>query len=389
MRFIHTSDWHLGRRLKGVDRTPEIKIALDELLQQAKTLEVDAVLVAGDIFETPTPTADAEEVAYNFFCQLKEVNIPAVIIAGNHDSSTRIDGIAKLLSHVGVHALGKPRKAERGGVIKLDTLSGKLCVAAMPFASERRLLKTEELWEKSDLEQRQHYKEIIGYLFENLVKSFEENSVNVVMAHLTMNGAKRSYSEVDFYTRDTYSLSEQIIPSVAQYVALGHIHKPQQIPNAAPTYYSGSLIQVDFGEAGEDKGFNLITVEPDRPAKVEFKPISCQKPLKILRCNETNLDEMLEEHRNHHGYLKVVVELETQQMGLGDRVRKICPQTLIIEPKYVGTKVEERSESLDYQNFNPTEEFRCYYQEQLESNLEPSVKQAFSSLHQELSDASH
>ncbi|WP_216595571.1 exonuclease subunit SbcD [Myxosarcina sp. GI1] len=70
MRLIHTSDWHLGRKLRGVDRTPEIKFALDQLLEQAKDLEVDAVLVAGDIFETPSPTADAEQVAYNFFCQL-------------------------------------------------------------------------------------------------------------------------------------------------------------------------------------------------------------------------------------------------------------------------------------------------------------------------------
>ncbi|MDJ0718619.1 MAG: exonuclease SbcCD subunit D [Prochloraceae cyanobacterium] len=390
MRLIHTSDWHLGRRLRGVDRTPEIEFALDELLQQAKTLEVDAVLVAGDIFDNPSPTADAEKIAYNFFCQLKEAKIPAVIIAGNHDSANRIDGITKLLSHVGVRALGRPRKATQGGVIKLNTSSGKLCVAAVPFASERRLLKAEQLWDKSDLEQSQHYRERIRYLFENLVKSFEENSVNVAMAHLTFDSAKRSYSEVDFYTKNTYSLSEQTLPSAAQYVALGHIHKPQQITKvAAPTYYSGSLIQVDFGEAGEEKGFNLITVEPNRPAKVEFKPIPCQKPLKVLYCNEANLDEVLEENRSHPGHLKVCVELETQQMGLGDRVRKICPQTLIIEPKYTTTEVEQRSATIDYQNLNATEEFRRYYQEQLQRNPQPDVEQAFSNLYEELKDASH
>lgn len=389
MRIIHTSDWHLGRRLKGVDRTPEIEFALNELLKQAKDLEVDAVLVAGDIFETSSPTAEAEKIAYNFFCQLWEAKIPAVVIAGNHDSATRIDGVAQLLSHVGVRALGRPRKANQGGTIKLDTSSGKLCIAAMPFASERRLLKAEELWEQSDLEQRQHYRDLVGYLFENLVKSFEESSVNVVMAHLTVDGAKRAYSEVDFYTRDTYSLSGQILPSVAQYVALGHIHKPQQIPNAAPTYYSGSLIQVDFGEAGEEKGFNLITVEPGRPAQVEFKPITCQKPLKLIRAQENNLDETLEEHRSHPGFLKVIVELETHQMGLADRVRKICPQTLIIEPKYAKTEVEKSSESIDYRNFNPTEEFSLYYQERLESQPTSAIVQAFSDLYQELSDATH
>lgn len=136
MRLIHTSDWHLGRRLKGEDRTPEIAAALDELLNQAKTLEVDAVLVAGDIFDVPSPPAEAEQVAYNFFCQLREYRIPAVVIAGNHDSAFRIDGVSKLLSHVGVQALGRPQRANKGGVITLDTPSGKLCVAAMPLSRE-------------------------------------------------------------------------------------------------------------------------------------------------------------------------------------------------------------------------------------------------------------
>ncbi len=290
MRLIHTSDWHLGRRLKGEDRTPEIAAALDELLKQAKTLEVDAVLVAGDIYDLPNPPAEAEQVAYNFFSQLKEAKIPAVVIAGNHDSPLRFDGAAKLLSYAGVKALGRPQKANKGGVINIDTLGGKLCVAAMPFASERRLLKYEDLWTKDDLEQRQHYRYCVQKVLDDLAKGFRNDSVNVLMAHMTIEGSSRTYSEVDYYTRDTYMLSGQMLPSVAQYIALGHIHRPQQISNAAPTYYSGSLIQVDFGEAGEEKGFYLVDVEPGRPAQPEFKPLPCQKPLKVLRCDEANLE---------------------------------------------------------------------------------------------------
>lgn len=389
MRLIHTSDWHLGRRLKGVDRTPEIEAALKELLKSAKDLEVDAVLVAGDIFDVPSPTADAEKVAYNFFCQLREAKIPAVVIAGNHDSAFRIDGVSQLLSHVGVHALGRPRKANEGGVIQLDTPSGKLSVAAMPFASERRLLKAEDLWDKNDLEQRQNYKQLVAYLFEKLASSFQENSVNIVMAHLTINGAKRAYSEDDYYTKDTYSISGQTLPSEAQYIALGHIHKPQQISNAAPTYYSGSLIQVDFGEAGEEKGFNLVTVEPGRPAKVEVKTIPCQKPLKVIQCDETNLDEMLEANREHPGFLKVVIELNTPKIGLADRVRKICPQTLIIEPKYPEVTSNKRQQSQEANQFDALEEFHKYWRDRLGTTPEASVLKAFENLYQELNDATH
>jgi DNA repair protein SbcD/Mre11 len=387
MRLIHTSDWHLGRRLKGVDRTPEIETALNELLNSAKTLEVDAVLVAGDIFDVPSPTADAEKVAYNFFCQLREAQIPAVVIAGNHDSAFRIDGVSQLLSHVGVHALGRPRKANQGGVIHLDTPSGKLSVAAMPFASERRLLKAEALWDKDSLEQRQHYKDIVAYLFQNLASSFREDSVNVVMAHLTLNGAKRAYSEDDYYTKDTYSLAGQTLPSEAQYIALGHIHKPQQVSNSAPTYYSGSLIQVDFGEAGEEKGFNLVTVEAGRPAKVEFKKITCNKPLKVINCDETNLDEMLELNRDHPGFLKVVMELNTPKIGLADSVRKICPQTLIIEAKYPEVKSQKRQQLEEANQFDAIEEFHNYWRDRVGTTPDSSVLKAFENLYQELNDA--
>ena len=389
MRLIHTSDWHLGRRLKGVDRTPEIEAALNELLNSAKTLEVDAVLVAGDIFDVPSPTADAEKVAYNFFCQLREAKIPAVVIAGNHDSAFRIDGVSRLLSHVGVHALGRPRKANQGGVIQLDTPNGKLSVAAMPFASERRLLKAEDLWDKDDLGQRQHYKQLVTYLFDNLASNFREDSVNIVMAHLTLDSAIRAYSEVDYYTRDTYSLAGQTLPSEAQYIALGHIHKPQQISNAAPTYYSGSLIQVDFGEAGEEKGFNLVTVEPGRPAKVELKKIPCQKPLKVIRCDETNLDETLEANREHPGFLKVIIDLNTPKIGLADMVRKVCPQALIIEPKYPEVISKKRQQSKDANQFDAVEEFHNYWRDRVGTTPESSITKAFENLYQELSDATH
>jgi DNA repair protein SbcD/Mre11 len=388
MRLIHTSDWHLGKRLKGVDRTPEIENALNFIIKQAQELEVDAVLVAGDIFDTPRPTDEAEKVAYNFFCQLRELKIPAVVIAGNHDSANRIDGLAKLLSHLDIYAIGRPRKSKDGGVVKLDTPNGKLSVATVPFASEKRLLKIEDLWEKSDLEQSQHYKELIKQLLANLTKEFDDNSVNIIMAHLTLEGAIRAYSEVDYYTRDTYNLPSQTFPTEAQYIALGHIHKPQQISNSAPTYYSGSLIQIDFGEAGEEKGFNLITVEPGRPVKVEFMPIPCEKPLKVIYANENNLDDELEKNREHTGFLKVIINLETQQMGLGDRVRKICPQTVIIEPKYQLKKITE-THTFDAHNFNPVDEFNRYYQDRLNKLPQPYIVKAFQDLYQELNYASH
>jgi exonuclease SbcD len=207
------------------------------------------------------------------------------------------------------------------------------------------------------------------------------------MAHMTIQGAKLARSEVDYYTKDIYEISGQILPSEAQYIALGHIHTPQQIPNAAPTYYSGSLIQIDFGEAGEEKGFNLVEIEPSRPAKVEFKSIPAQKPLKVLRCTEANLEETLEEHREHPGFLKVIVELDLPQIGLAERVRKVCKQALVVEPKYPQPEPERHIEFQKRERFDAVEEFRRYYLQHQGIEVPPAILETFKQLHQETNDA--
>ncbi len=385
MRLIHTADWHLGRNLKGKDRTEEIEFALDELLGKAKDLDVDAVLVAGDIFETFNPTVEAERVAYQFFCNLQAAKIPAVAIAGNHDSASRIDSLSSLLSFVGVHALGKPRVADEGGVITLDTPGGKLCVGAMPFANERRMLDPDELWNLDDLQQVQSYREIVSLLLRDLTSSFRDDSVNILMSHIMIDGAKLANSEKDFHCKGTYALPRQSLPTQAQYIALGHIHKRQSIEGYPHAFYSGSLIQVDFGEAGEDKGFNLITIEPGMPAQVDFIPISCQKPLKVVECELSNYEE-LESQRDYPGFLKVIIHLETPQVGLADKIRKICPQAIHIEPRYLEAS-HNRKQSVSRDKLDPVGEFQRYYQQQLGNVPTRAVITKFEELYQEMHDA--
>lgn len=388
MRLIHTADWHLGRKLKGCDRTPEIAHALDRLLADAIALSVDAVLVAGDLYDMPNPTAEAERVAYRFFHDLSQAGIPAVVIAGNHDSGSRLEGVASLLEIANVHALGRVRTAGDGGVVAVDTKSGKLRVGALPFASERRLLSADDLWLKDDTEQRQTYRETMAYLMGNLAGGFGDDTVNVLMAHVALDGATLSHSEAPFYTTGAYCLSEDTLPGAAQYVALGHIHKWQRVNAAAPAYYSGSVIQVDFGEAQEEKGYNLITVEPGRPATVEFRTLPCQKPLKVVRCEGKALEQALDGHRDHPGWLKVIVELESPELGLADRVRKVCPQALVIEPRYPEKRATDGSQGPVVEKLSPTEAYKQYYQDRFERTPGDGVLRAFAELYEELSHAS-
>lgn len=383
MRLIHTADWHLGRRFRGIDRTSEIAIALEQILTQAKTLDVDAVLIAGDIFDIPNPPAYAERIAYEFFCKLEAAGIPAIMIAGNHDSAARIDSIAQLLSHVGVRALGKPRRAAEGGSLVLNTKSGKLCIGALPFASEQRLLDANTQWAAGDTERRANYRDIIAALFQDLVSEFRDDTVNILMGHLSIEGARLAKSESAYYTQAKYLLSPQTLPPEAQYIALGHIHIHQRLSKTVPAYYSGSLIQLDFGEAEQEKGFVLIEVEPGSQAKIEFKPLLCQKPLKVVKCQLDNLDESLAAHQYHPGFLKVIVELDSPQIGLADRIRQICSQAVFVEPRYPErrTNLEPEPTLLDPNKFDPVEEFCNYYHNRLGTAPKPAILEEFKNLY--------
>lgn len=389
MRLIHTADWHLGRRFRGIDRTPEIALALEQILNQAIELEADAILIAGDIFDIPNPPAYAEKIAYQFFVRLQQAGIPAIAIAGNHDSYARIDSLSHLLSLAGVRALGKPRSASEGGSIFLNTKNGKLCAGVMPFASEQRLLDAQSLWQQEHQEWRQTYREVVADLLQDLAGSFQEDTVNVLMAHLSLEGARLAHSEVGYYTQDKYLVSSQFLPASAQYIALGHIHIHQQVSPKVPAYYSGSLIQIDFGEAEQEKGFYLIDVEPGSVANVTFKPLMIQKPLKVIQCHLKDLEETLEANQYHPGYLKVIINMESPTLGLADRVRDICPQALLIEPRYSQLQATQKPvKTFDPERFDPVEEFLSYYENQLEMTPNPEVLEAFKTLYQQFKETS-
>src|SRR5262249_32252732 len=115
MKFLHTSDWHVGRTVRGRSRDAEHIAALAQVLEHAKEQAVDCVLVAGDVFDTTAPTAESEKIVYDFFRELYGAGIPAVLIAGNHDHPKRFEALAPLLGGVRIHMVGEPKEPGAGG----------------------------------------------------------------------------------------------------------------------------------------------------------------------------------------------------------------------------------------------------------------------------------
>ena len=279
MKLLHTADWHAGRNLHGLDRTPEIREVLQEIAEIAKTEAVDLILVAGDIFDNKNPSAEAEEAVYDFFLSVKP--IPSVVIAGNHDSPQRLESIRQLLKLANVYVIGQPRIASQGGVFDLPIKNEIARIAALPFVSERRIVKVAELLQMDVGQQLERYQENMRKLMANLSTSFDDDVVNLVMMHATMDGATLSHSEYTFHSSETYALKSDILPSKANYTALGHIHKPQGIQGFSENLgcYSGSILQLDFGEA-EGKRVCIIEAEVGRPTLVKDVSLKGGKRLK-------------------------------------------------------------------------------------------------------------
>jgi len=335
MRVLHTADFHAGRITRGHDRTAELHDALTEITGLARTERVDAVLVSGDLFDAPNPPAGAERVVYEFFLRLKELGVPSVVIAGNHDSATRLSGLSGLLGWVGVQMVAELPQDLTQLTRTIDTRSGeRLVVGAIPFLSERRLLRAADLLGQDVGAWRQKFRDGMGQLMEFVGRSYEAGAVNMMMLHTTLDGAKPSgQRSITLDLSRTYTVSGLQFPLGTQYAALGHVHKPQAVGETVNAHYPGSVLQLDFGEAGEQKQVNLVEVTAGRPATVTPIPLASGRELRTLRVTHDTLERRLAEVRDFQGLLKVVVSAPagTALPGLKAQVLSILPNVLAVD----------------------------------------------------------
>lgn len=379
MRVLHTADFHAGRTLRGLDRTPEIRQALTEITDLAESERADAVLVSGDLFDSVNPSAEAENTIFEFFLRLRELKIPSVAIAGNHDSATRLAGLAGLLGWVGVQLVAQVGSDPRALIRTVTARDGTmLTVGALPFLSERRLVRAADILGGEVGQWRQKYREGMGFFLKQLERGFVSSNVNMLMLHATMDGSVPSGSErtFKFDLDNAYTVGNLQLPGSAQYVALGHIHKPQSTGEAPPAYYPGSVIQLDFGEAGEAKGVNLVEAEAGRPVRVHHLPLSAGKPLKVVRADLHDIEGKMAAVGDFPGHLKFIVEVAggAALPGLKDRVLRALPGTLAVEVENTGGAEEPKTSTRE--GLTLADLFERYHQEK-RGELPLTLRDAF------------
>lgn len=391
MRVLHTADWHLGKTIEGRDRQSEQEQFVEEICRICDDEKVDLVLLAGDVFQTVNPSAAAEDLYYDALDRLaKSGTRGVVVIAGNHDNPERLCAAAPLAERMGITLIGlpqeelKPWSAGHGRVqriaagpswceIAVPGCDYSAVIAALPYPSEGRLrhLVAPSL-DEADLQQS--YNELIKQAFGGLAASYRQDTVNLAMSHFYVRGGLESGPESENYIQQVggvYAVDPASLPLGAQYVAMGHLHRPQTVAGNAARRYAGSPLQYGFAETGQAKSVTLIEVEPQGTASVKEIFLAAGKPLVRWHAREglSQIYQWLTQGKDKNAWIDA--EIHIQEMPGNDELHKLrsMHDGFVNIRLVIDSKQTEMPEA-DLSRLSPEELFIRFYERQ-QSGLKP------------------
>src|SRR5260370_11724077 len=289
MRILHTSDWHLGQYFLGHSRQAEHQKLIAWLVEQTRLHAVDSVLIAGDIFDTGAPLSYARELYYTLILALRDAGVGLTLLAGNHDSVAVLEESRNLLAAVNTVVIASVRDDPNEQVRVLNTREGKpgAIVCAIPFIRPRDVLQS--IAGQSARDKQQSLQDAIHAHYQALFALAEEKRVElgahlpiIATGHLTTVGASASESVREIYVGALEAFPTAAFPA-ADYIALGHIHRPQKVGGFEHIRYSGSPIALSFDEARQQKEMLLVDVSSDGLEGVMVLEVPCFQPLLSVR----------------------------------------------------------------------------------------------------------
>jgi exonuclease SbcD len=343
MKILHTSDWHIGRTLHTKKRYDEYKAFLNWLAETIEREGVNALLIAGDVFDTGTPSNRAQELYYEFLSRVAHSNScrHIVVTAGNHDSPTFLDAPRRILQALHVHVIGLAVPLERieeeaeveREVLSLRDTDGEteLLVCAVPYLRDRDI-RTSEAGETPEDKQRKmvegirrHYAGVCA-LAERKRQSQGVPIPIVAMGHLFAAGGQTIEGDGvrDLYVGSLAQVGADVFPDSIDYLALGHLHVPQKVHGSEILRYSGSPLPMGFGEAGQEKSVCLVEFS-GREASVETLPVPVFQRLERVRGDWEKIAARLEDLKAENASVWVEVGYEGSEIigNLRERLEEL------------------------------------------------------------------
>ena len=349
----------------------EHRAVIDEVVEIADSEDVDLIVHSGDLFDRPAPPVDALRLALDGLVRLaRNGGRPVVVVAGNHDSPDLFETLSRFLTPFGINLVGRVKAPDEGGVLCLETGSGRAQVACFPFL---RAAQTVDFMAKVDSwygTYADRVRRITERYSEALTSQAGDGDVTLLVAHFMVGGVKIRTGvprgERDLHIGEAYAATEQAIPTVVDYVAMGHIHAPQPVPGApVPAEYAGSLLQLDFGEAGEQKRVVIVDVNPGIHAKTRSIPITAGRRLVQVSgpwadiAARTDLDD---------AFLDLGVTTTGPEPGLMDEARERFEHVVKVSADYERVEVERRGEI-----GRPLDELYSEYHEEAHATAAPGA----------------
>ncbi len=385
MRILHTSDWHVGKRLMGRERLAEQAEVLDEIISLCESEKIELVLIAGDVFDTYTPQAEAEELFFSKIKQVAGADRAVLIISGNHDDGVRLSAVSPLSEEQGVYIVGnaraaisttyqgrktRPTASGKGYVVFENERGERAFVATLPYPNEARFKE-----EKSDLSYVERMK---GWMDEGLSGNAEKLP-SVLMAHIFVAGGKASDSEREIDLGGARALPIEALPA-ADYIALGHLHKKQKM-GAGHCYYSGSPLQYSFDERA-DKCVKVFDLTQNGVENLKDVPLTKGKRLVRLEAeNIETAETLLTTYAENLVELKLIL---TAPLTQGDSAKLASHENLVSLVAEVRT--EETLQFESRKGLADSALFDAYYQSAYNAEPKAELKDLFLNVMNELQE---
>lgn len=351
MKILHTADWHLGKTLEGASRIEEQEKFIEDFIHTVEEKNIDMVIISGDVYDNSNPPARAERLFYKALRKICDNGKRAVlVIAGNHDNPDRLSAASPIAYEQGVILLGKPKSsAQLGscgehkildageGYIEIEINGEKAVVITIPYPSEKRL--NEVLSESIEEEERQKsYSDRVKELFDKLSEKYRDDTINLAVSHLFILGGEESDSERQIQLGGSLAVSGSALPEKAQYIALGHLHRPQWVKAKTKCAYAGSPIQYSKSEVGYTKSCYIIDAKAGEEVKVETVPFKNYKPIEVWKC-ETVEEAIKKCEENSDREVWVYLEIKTDKYITQEDIKtmkNLKKDILEIRPKIIG-----------------------------------------------------
>ncbi|MGO1296387.1 MAG: exonuclease SbcCD subunit D [Vibrio sp.] len=374
MKFLHTSDWHLGRQFHNVSLLDDQAVILNQIVQYMTDNPVDALVIAGDIYDRSVPPANAIELLdqiLNRLCQ--ELNVPVIMIPGNHDGAARLAFGSRHMRDAGLHIIANFDQMLEP-VILSSAEAGEVAFYGMPYHDPEVVRHAYQVSVSTHDEAHQ-------LLCEKIINTFNPSQHHVLLSHCFVDGAIESDSERPLSIGGSDRVShEHFLPF--DYVALGHLHQPQK-KGCDFIRYSGSLMKYSFSEQHQKKGMTLVTFDKQGFVGSDSIPLTSPHDMRIIEGELNTIIANAASDSKPNDYLLIRLTDQHAILDPMEKLRQVYPNVLHIEKPGMLIGVDQPITSQRLKR-SEADMFADFFNEAQQAELTPAQSEAIAAVIHEL-----